>query len=215
MKNVLIAIGLLAVLVSGASATLRNDTQVITARTAIDAYVPDRILELGVGADYTFTTRTDMSNGAPVAEVCAIILNGGKLTIGTGMTRGLEMPDNWTAGVNGPVRLMINSGTADIARIQCWGTIGATQRDAQIVIGEGTLYVRSRYKYGTDNYNAVTWLANGGLVAAEGRTLVLEDLGPTTLVGALGNAVKITSIPEPATLSLLGLGVLAMLRKRK
>jgi hypothetical protein len=83
--------------------------------------------------------------------------------------------------------------------------------------GSGTFL----FEYGIVNLSGLTFLPDGTLYATDNWSGDLYKLdissSSTQLIGntGLGNALGLTSIPEPATIMLLGLGGLILLRGRK
>jgi hypothetical protein len=75
------------------------------------------------------------------------------------------------------------------------------------------LYVSGRIRldrdYGSGNreYDPLQWVNDNTLRMEEAGTIEFTDLG--------GGAVEIHGVPEPATIMLLGLGGLALIRRRK
>ena len=182
---------------SASAATISTDTT-WASRTGILGQT-DGFIEITSGATLTANARVDHDGGT--GDAGRVILNGGNLT----STVDYKLPDNNTGN---PAYLGILNGTFTANKIESFGLA----RDATIEIGSGgTFIVETQYAAVTENdgnrYNVGNLILEGALYASEGLTLNVQDLG--------GGAVQVTAIPEPATLSLLGLSVLTLLRRRK
>jgi len=196
-KNVLV-FGIVLAIAGSASALYVNDTQVWGDRTAIQN-LSDKTLEIGPNGNLTINNRVDLDEGAK------IVMSGGILDInGT-----CKFPDS-SGSQN--VQMFINEGTMETNDIES----RAYDRGDAIYMhafgdattyGGGVLRVLSNYGSGNREYDPVKWLADGTLVPPTGETIVFTPLG--------GGAVEITATPEPATIALLGLGCLALIRKRR
>ena len=156
-------------------------------------------VEITSGATLTATARVDHDGG--IGDAGRVILNGGNFT----STVDYKLPDNNTGN---PAFMGIYDGTFTANKFESFGLA----RDATIEIGaNGIFAVESQYSAVTENdgnrYNVGNLILEGSLYASEGLTLDVQDLG--------GGAVQVTAIPEPATLSLLGLSVLTLVRRRK
>jgi hypothetical protein len=182
---------------SASAATISTDTTWAN-RTGILGQT-DGFIEITSGATLTANARVDHDGGT--GDAGRVILNGGNLT----STVDYKLPDNNTGN---PAYLGILDGTFTANKLESFGLA----RDATIEIGSGgTFIVETQYAAVTENdgnrYNVGNLILEGALYASEGLTLNVQDLG--------GGAVQVTAIPEPAALSLLGLGVLTLLRRRK
>jgi len=180
---------LAAMLVLSVSASaLVIDTEVIWGtRTTIDD------IEIVAGGHLIANARVDMGDGG-----ATLTLNGGDFTSNV----DFKLPDDW-----GPATVFINSGTFHANQIEAVDKTGFGYDLSYMVIKDGLLKIDTGFGAG-GNYDATTWIANTMLRAADGYELVVNDLG--------SGAVEITAVvPEPATLVMLGLGGLSLLRKRK
>jgi hypothetical protein len=122
-----------------------------------------------------------------------IIMNGGLLD-GLGLDDGVKLPDD-----DGPSNLILNGGLMDVSYIQPFA-----DRGASIIVGGGVLRIQDDEGGGGPN----DWIGEGFVHLADGFTeLVVTDLG--------GGAWELAAIPEPATISLLGLGGLALIRRNR
>jgi hypothetical protein len=166
-------------------------------------------------------------------------INGGTLNIGSHlwMARG-------SANTNAPAGVPTSYGSLTINTggvVNVGGMIGLGTGDAvnqaagkgvaTITVNDGGLLVLSNiHASGTSVFPGSMFYLNGsGQIEFSGNfTGVMNDLYIPTYVtgnGILGNAVAaydsglnktfVTAIPEPATLALLGLGVLGLLRKKQ
>ena len=121
-----------------------------------------------------------------------IIMNGGTF-IGVGLADGVKLPDD-----DGPSTLILNGGLMDVSYVQPFA-----DRGGKIICGAGVLRIADDSGGGGPN----DWIGAGIVELAEGFTeLVVTDLG--------GGAWELTAIPEPATIMLLGLGGLALIRRK-
>ena len=198
MKNILIISVLIAVSGLSASALIISTDTTWANRTGILDQT-NGFVEITSGATLTTAARVDHDGG--IGDAGRVILNGGNLT----STVDYKLPDNNTGN---PAYLGILDGTFTANKLESFGLA----RDATIEIGSGgTFIVETQYAAVTENdgnrYNVGNLILEGALYASEGLTLNVQDLG--------GGAVQVTAIPEPAALSLLGLGVLTLLRRRK
>ena len=188
-------------LCSNASALVIDSNVTWSVRTAILDQT-DGFVEIVTGGSLTANARVDHDGG--VAPAGRVILNGGDFT----STVDYKLPDNNTGN---PAFMGIYDGTFTANQIESFGL----DRDATIEIGlDGTMIVQSGYlaDYSgqTDaqkRLNPAVLIDNGSLYASAGLDLVVLPLD--------GGGVEVTATPEPATLSLLGLGGLALLRRRK
>jgi hypothetical protein len=109
----------------------------------------------------------------------------------------------WTGG-----RINLYDGTIDIA-----GAVNLLYDPlSKVDIYDGQLIIRTRFPDETRDLaaEAAQWALDGYLVGFGGTGNIIID------TDTIANGVVITAeIPEPATMTLLGLGALAMLRKRK
>jgi len=103
-----------------------------------------------------------------------------------------------------------------------YGIIGGPDNVSALVkidktTGSGTFL----YEYSIPNLEGLTFLQDGTLYATDnwsGNLYLLDILSDSTqLMGdtGLGNALGLTSVPEPATIMLMGLGGLIVIRRRK
>ena len=187
-----------AVLALSASAATINIDTTWANRTGILGQTGG-FVEITSGATLTATARVDHDGG--IGDAGRVILNGGNFT----STVDYKLPDNNTGN---PAFMGIYDGTFTANKFESFGLA----RDATIEIGaNGIFAVESQYSAVTENdgnrYNVGNLILEGSLYASEGLSLDVQDLG--------GGAVQVTAIPEPATLSLLGLSVLTLFRRRK
>ena len=187
-----------AVLALSASAATINIDTTWANRTGILGQTGG-FVEITSGATLTATARVDHDGG--IGDAGRVILNGGNFT----STVDYKLPDNNNGN---PAYLGILDGIFTANQFESFGLA----RDAAIEIGaDGTFIVETQYSAVTENdgnrYNVGNLILEGSLYASEGLTLDVQDLG--------GGAVQVTAIPEPATLSLLGLSVLTLFRRRK
>ena len=185
-----------AVLCSSASALIISEEVTWTERTEINS-LEGGFLEIVEGGHLIAQARVDL-NGSDVPGEGKVILNGGIFE----SLVDFKHPDNNTGM---PCSVEINAGTFIANRIQSFGLT----RQATFEIGGGTMIVESHYNPagGDAENNPAEWIASGAMFAADEYELVVNDLG--------GGAVEISAVPEPATLSLLGLGGLMLLRRKK
>lgn len=154
-----------------------------------------------------------------VAEVSGTLNAAGHLWMatGSGATASLTINAGGIVNVGG----MIGLGTVN-ALTASGGTASVTVNDG------GLLALTNLHGLGSSVFPGSMFYLNGdGKITLPGDfTGVMNSIYIPTYVtgnGTLGNAVAelvegntvVTAIPEPATMSLLGLGVLALLRKRK
>ena len=198
MKNLLIISLLMAVWGSSVSAAVISTDTTWANRTGVLDQI-NGFVEITSGATLTATARVDHDGG--IGDAGRVILNGGNFT----STVDYKLPDNNSGN---PAFMGIYDGTFTANKFESFGLA----RDATIEIGaNGIFAVESQYSAVTENdgnrYNVGNLILEGSLYASEGLTLDVQDLG--------GGAVQVTAIPEPATLSLLGLSVLTLFRRRK
>ena len=198
MKNLLIISLLMAVWGSSVSAAVISTDTTWANRTGVLDQI-NGFVEITSGATLTATARVDHDGG--IGDAGRVILNGGNFT----STVDYKLPDNNTGN---PAFMGIYDGTFTANKFESFGLA----RDATIEIGaNGIFAVESQYSAVTENdgnrYNVGNLILEGSLYASEGLSLDVQDLG--------GGAVQVTAIPEPATLSLLGLSVLTLFRRRK
>ena len=171
---------------------------------------------VGPGETLVFTERTQIGDlggliidgGLVTSEfridhdgVDVIVQNGGQLLF----TDTYKLPDDNPSPIES--NLIILDGLVQGHDIES----KYNQRAAKITIGaNGVLELAIGLGDG-DDYDPTTWLANDGLVPdpamGPSGVIVIEDLG--------GGASRVTAIPEPATMALLGIGGLALIRRRK
>ena len=201
LANVLGAAVVVAVLGSSASALIISEEVTWTERTAI-LDVEGGFVEIVAGGHLIANARVDHDGGVDPAG--RVILNGGDLT----STVDYKFPDNITGN---PAFIGIYDGAFTANMFESFGL----DRDATIEIGlDGTMIVQSGYladysgqTAAERRYNPAVLADTGALYASAGLDLVTIDLG--------GGGVQFNAIPEPATLSLLGLGSLLLLLLRK
>ncbi len=204
MKNrnyVLGAAVVVAVLCSSASALIISEEVTWADRTGITSQ-DGGFVEIVAGGHLTANARVDHDGGVDPAG--QLILNGGDFT----STVDYKFPDNATGN---PAFLGIYDGTFTANQFESFGI----EREATIEIGlNGTMIVESGYLVdysgqtaGQKRYNLAVLIDNGSLYASAGLDLVVVELS--------AGGVQVTAVPEPATLSLLGLGGLMLLRRRK
>ena len=204
MKNRIYVLGaavVLAVLCSSASAAIITEEVTWDARTSINSQ-DGGFVEILTGGHLIANARVDHDGGVDPAG--RVILNGGDLT----STVDYKFPDNATGN---PAFIGIYDGTFTANQFESFGL----DRLATIEIGlNGTMIVESGYladysgqSAGDMRYNPAVLIDNGSLYASAGLDLVVLELG--------GGGVQVTAVPEPATLSLVGLGGLMLLRRKK
>ena len=203
MKNRSFVLGVavvVAVLASSASAAIISEEVTWDTRTGI-LDQDGGFVEILTGGHLTANARVDHDGG--VAPAGRVILNGGDLT----STVDYKFPDNNTGN---PAFIGIYDGIFSANQFESFGL----DRDATIEIGlDGTMIVESGYlaDYSAQTnsqkrMNLAVLIDTGALYASSGLTLDVLDLG--------GGGVQVNAVPEPVTLSLLGLGGL-LLRRRK
>lgn len=158
-------------------------------------------------------------NGTGVATVEGILNVGGHLWMGAGGSGG-----------NGTLTIS-DGGIVNVAQNIGLGTINASTASggmAVINVNDGGLLNLYQWSSTTSIQDGSVLNINGtGTVIVGGNRVdqandyfalgkIASDLGAINSVyTAEGDFTTITAIPEPATLSLLGLGALALLRKKK
>jgi hypothetical protein len=204
MKNRNYVLGVavvVAVLCSSASALTITEEVTWTERTSINSQ-EGGFVEILEGGHLIANARVDHDGG--IGDAGRLILNGGNFT----STVDYKFPDNNTGN---PAFIGIYDGTFTANQIESFGL----DRDATIEIGAyGTMIVESGYLAdyssqtdGEKRLNLAVLIDTGALYASAGLVLDVVDLG--------GGAVQVNAVPEPATLALLGLGGLMLLRRRK
>ena len=202
--NVVVAAVVVAVLGASASAWTVSTVESASTRVSIANMIDglggdsstDFVLDIVTGGHITATARVD--HDGPYS----LLLNGGDFT-GESDGAGYKLPDNNTGN---PAFIGIYDGTMDLQAIETFGL----DRDATIEIGaNGTLIVALNYAEVLDGnrYNLYNYIDDGSVYASAGLSLVATPDG-------LGG-VEVTAVPEPITLSLLGLGGLMLRRRRK
>ena len=204
MKNknfVLVAAVVVAVLCSSASAVIISEEVTWSERTSINSQ-DGGFVEILTGGHLIANARVDHDGG--VAPAGRVILNGGDLT----STVDYKLPDNNTGF---PCYIGILDGTFTANKIESFGL----DRDATIEIGlDGTMIVESGYlaDYSAQTnsqkrLNLAVLIDTGALYASTGLSLDVLPLD--------GGGVQVTAVPEPVTLSFLGLGALALVRRKR
>lgn len=204
MKNrsfVLATAVVVAVLCSSASAAIISEEVTWSERTSINSQ-DGGFVEILTGGHLIANARVDHDGGINPAGVVRLL--GGDLT----STVDYKFPDNNTGN---PAFIGIYDGTFTANQFESFGL----NRDATIEIGlDGVMIVESGYlaDYSAQTnsqkrLNLAVLIDTGALYPSTGLSLDVVDLG--------GGGVQVTAVPEPVTLSFLGLGALALVRRKQ
>ena len=185
MLKKLVSIVIVLGLAGSASALVVSDTQTWDERTQLGDLGG---LEITATGHAIFNARTDH-------DECDVIIHAGGI-LETNDT--YKHPDD-----NGPSNSYID-GTWNANNIESFGP----ERDAHMYMNvNGVINISG--DTGDERYNPQHWLDEGNLLLDPSL-----DPGVYEIVVEMGSA-KVYVIPEPATIMLLGLGSLALIRRRK
>lgn len=152
--------------------------------------------------DFDAVVREDLNPGNGVA--CVLTINAGGVYDST--SGYVNLPDDF-----GPVEINI-AGTWRMGLV--YGK-GDTRMGEILLLAGGKIDATQWFNTwetdpDVDNWkkDPMYWVYRGWVNAAPGCELVMNDTG-------VGTGTLTAVVPEPATLSILSLGVLALLRKRK
>jgi hypothetical protein len=227
MKTVTVLSILLIALCSTASALVVDYETEWLDRVIVHQDLSDQTLELATGGVLDMVNRLDFS-GADGGTY--LILNGGTLnnvihgpaTDPYDRFPGSTDDDGWRVRLGddppsgaGFIEVQLNSGTWNLWRIEA---DQSRMGGGQIIISEADWYLEVGYGNGDSKQDPLLLAANGVLVAAPGFQLHIDEG-----LGEIGQGsdptgwchIYTTPIPEPVTLSLLGLGGLALIRRRR
>ena len=152
----------------------------------------DDYVEIPAGVTVVWHERVDFDAGGELHVYGTAIMEG-----------ACKFPDN--SGYQGVKAFIYNGGLWDAHDIEN----RASERGDWIkIFASGTLIVRTGYGTGDQWYDPLMWEPDGALLPGDDAPyLEYTDLG--------GGAGQIHGLPEPATIMLLGLGGLALLRRKR
>jgi len=128
----------------------------------------------------------------------------------------LEVEDGGVVNFNVDCKFPDSSGNQNVVMIIHEGGLVTAQQiesrayergEAMYLDPSATIRVNSRYGSGNREYDPLKWIEDGTLINTAGAGWDLTDLG--------GGAGEVHAAPEPATIALLGLGSLVLIRRRK
>lgn len=153
---------------------------------------------------WSATGNTNASNPGGPTSIATITINaGGVINVGGNLGLGTINASTPSAG-GGIATLNVNNG--GLLNLYQWSETGSIQAGSVLNInGTGTVIIK-----GNRGAQADAYFALGKIASDRGAIQWVYTPG-----GTGQDYTTITAIPEPATMSLLGLGALALLRKKR